>query len=369
MATVFFSYSHKDEALRDQLETQLAMLKHQGAITTWHDRGIGAGEEFDKVIDGHVNADDIILLLVSPDFLASKYCYEREMSRAMERHEAGEAIVIPVILRPCDWQQAPFGKLQVAPKDGRPVTQWTDRDQAFLEVAKAIRGAAARLNPASIAPVKELRQSAAAEARSRTTEPLSIRSSNLRVAKHFTERDKDAFQQEAFEYLAKFFENSLAELSDRNAGIEGNFRGSMQTALRRWFTAMGRLSHAARFLWGEVPIAGVSHTPTAIPVATTPITNAYLSRPMINRCSFAVWECKVLPPAEGRKGSFPWKGVLNFIGGSSLSRFSVGSHSGKHLAASWSAPVKAKQAERARKHPRRRRVLCSHVLWATQFPQ
>ena len=200
------------------------MLKHQGAITTWHDRGIGAGEEFDKVINGHINADDIILLLVSPDFLASKYCYEREISRAMERHEAGEAIVIPVILRPCDWQGAPFGKLQAAPTDARPVTQWTNTDQAFLEVAKAIRGAAARLNSASTAPVKELRQSATAEARSRTTEPLSIRSSNLRVAKHFTERDKDAFQQEAFEYLAKFFENSLAELSDRNAGIVGNFR-------------------------------------------------------------------------------------------------------------------------------------------------
>ncbi len=224
MATVFFSYSHKDEALRDQLETQLAMLKHQGVITTWHDRRISAGEEFEKVIDGHINTDEIILLLVSPDFLASTYCYEREMSRAMERQAAGEAIVIPVILRACDWHEAPFGKLQAAPTDGRPVTQWPDRDQAFLEVAKAIRGAAARVNSATTASVKEVRQPAPAEAQFSATEPLTIRSSNLRVAKHFTEHDKDAFQQEAFEYLAKFFENSLVELSARHAGIMGKFR-------------------------------------------------------------------------------------------------------------------------------------------------
>ena len=97
MATVFFSYSHADEALRDQLEKQLSMLKRQGVIETWHDRRIGAGEEFGSEIDSHVEEDDIILLLVSPDFLDSDYCYEREMLRAIERHDAGEAIVIPVI--------------------------------------------------------------------------------------------------------------------------------------------------------------------------------------------------------------------------------------------------------------------------------
>lgn len=222
LAAVFFSYSHKDETLRDQLETQLAALKRQRVIATWHDREIGAGEEFDKVIDGHINAAEIILLLVSPDFLASDYCYEREMLRAMERHELGEAVVIPVILRACDWQGTPFGKLQAAPTDGRPVTQWPDRDQAFLEVARAIRGAAARFSPSPVVPANKVGRPPGSG--STTTEPLNIRSSNLRVAKHFTERDKDTFQQEAFEYLAKFFENSLGELSARNTGIERDFR-------------------------------------------------------------------------------------------------------------------------------------------------
>lgn len=145
VASLFFSYSHKDEALRDQIETQLALLKRQGVISTWHDRRIGAGLELDSEIGAHVEQDDIILLLVSADFPDSDYCYDREMMRAMERHERGEAVVIPVILRACDWHGAPFSKLNVTPPDGKPITQWPDRDQAMLEVAKAIRAAAQRL--------------------------------------------------------------------------------------------------------------------------------------------------------------------------------------------------------------------------------
>ncbi len=120
------------------------MLKRQGVIDTWHDRRIVAGQEIDGAIDEHINSDDIILLLVSPDFIASDYCYEVEMARALERHETGEAIVIPVILRACDWHEAPFGKLLAVPRDGKPVTQWPDRDEAFLQVAKAVREAAGR---------------------------------------------------------------------------------------------------------------------------------------------------------------------------------------------------------------------------------
>lgn len=145
MPNVFFSYCHADEALRDQLEKQLAMLKRQGVINTWHDRRINVGQEIDAAIDEHINSDEIILLLVSPDFIASDYCYNIEMKRAMERHQAGEAIVIPVILRACDWHYAPFGKLLGTPQDGKPVTLWPDRDEAFLQVAKDVRKAAEKL--------------------------------------------------------------------------------------------------------------------------------------------------------------------------------------------------------------------------------
>jgi hypothetical protein len=140
--SIFFSYSHKDESLRNQLETHLAMLKRQGVISVWHDRRLVAGDHVDDGIAKELDAADIILLLVSPDFLASDYCYGVELARALERHAAGKARVIPVILRPCDWHATPFGNLLAVPTDGRPITKWPDPDDAFLEVTKAIRGAA-----------------------------------------------------------------------------------------------------------------------------------------------------------------------------------------------------------------------------------
>lgn len=138
---IFYSYSHKDEKLRNRLEKHLSLLKHQRLIINWHDRMIDAGNEWQIEIDTHLNSAQIILLLVSPDFLASNYCYSNEMKRALERHDKGEACVIPVILRPCDWYDAPFGKLQALPTDGKPVTnrKWGNIDEAFVDVAKGIR--------------------------------------------------------------------------------------------------------------------------------------------------------------------------------------------------------------------------------------
>ncbi|WP_110654778.1 toll/interleukin-1 receptor domain-containing protein [Salinicola halimionae] len=222
MPNVFFSYCHVDEALRDQLEKQLAMLRRQGVINTWHDRRINAGQEIDAAIDEHINSDEIILLLVSPDFIASDYCYNIEMKRAMERHQAGDAIVIPVILRACDWQYAPFGKLLGTPQDGKPVTLWPDRDEAFLLVAKEVRKAAEKLR------TRDIGVSPQTDRINLTTShqvvPNGPRSSNLRLTKTFTQLDKDRFQLDTFEYIARYFENSLNELQARNPGFEGAFR-------------------------------------------------------------------------------------------------------------------------------------------------
>ena len=148
--SLFYSYSHKDEALRDELETHLTLLRRQGVVRGWYDRRIPAGTEWAGQIDQHLEAADVILLLVSADFLASDYCYDKEMKRALERHGAGAARVIPVILRPCDWQSAPFWKLQALPKDGKPVTTWKDRDEAFTDIARGIRGAAASLTAGAL---------------------------------------------------------------------------------------------------------------------------------------------------------------------------------------------------------------------------
>jgi hypothetical protein len=146
---LFFSYSHKDEGLRDMLAAHLSQLKNEGRIRDWHDRKIGAGTEWAGQIDQHLNAAHFILLLISADFLGSRYCHDVEMRRAMERHEAGEARVIPVILRPCDWHTAVFGRLQALPKDGKPVTKWQNRDEAFTDVARGIRAAVSDLSAAT----------------------------------------------------------------------------------------------------------------------------------------------------------------------------------------------------------------------------
>jgi hypothetical protein len=143
---VFFSYSQKDKVLRDQLEAHLANLKRQGIIAGWHDRRITAGTEWREAIDEHLESARMILLLVSTNFLSSDYCYDIEMRRAMERHERGEARVIPVILRPCDWHTTPFGRLQALPLDGKPVSEWNSRDRAFLDIADGIRKVVAELS-------------------------------------------------------------------------------------------------------------------------------------------------------------------------------------------------------------------------------
>ncbi len=138
---IFYSYAHDDERLRKKLEKQLTALQQQSLIADWHDRMISAGTEWEHEIDAHLNEAEIILLLISTSFLASKYCYSIEMKRALERYEAGETRIIPIILRPAYWQEAPFAKLQALPTNGKPVTSWRDQEEAFLNVAQGIQKA------------------------------------------------------------------------------------------------------------------------------------------------------------------------------------------------------------------------------------
>lgn len=142
---VFCCYAREDEPLLDQLKRHLRPLQRQGMIDISHDRDISAGAEWEREIDKHLNTSEIILLLISSDFMDSDYCYSIEMKRALERHERGEACVIPIILRPVYWKDALFSKLQALPKDGKPVTTWANEDEAFLNVAEGIHQAVGKL--------------------------------------------------------------------------------------------------------------------------------------------------------------------------------------------------------------------------------
>ena len=143
---LFYFYVHEDEAWRDQLEKHLMLLQRQGYITQWHDRKVLPGANWDQAIDAHLQTAQIIVLLVSPDFIASDYCNGVEMQAALQRHAANEARVIPVIVRKCDWEGTPFGGLQALPTKAKPVKSWTDRDAAFTDIVKGIRKVVIDLN-------------------------------------------------------------------------------------------------------------------------------------------------------------------------------------------------------------------------------
>jgi hypothetical protein len=142
---VFYSYSHIDTKYKAELDKHLEMLRKEGVITTWHDGKIVPGSEWEVEIRTNLEKADIVILLISVDFLNSSFCYDKELTRAMERHDRSDAVVIPVIIRTCDWKNATFGKLQGLPAGVKPVDSFRKRDVAWTEIAQGIRNAAKKL--------------------------------------------------------------------------------------------------------------------------------------------------------------------------------------------------------------------------------
>lgn len=138
---VFFCYARQNEDMRNQLEKHLRTMQRQGLITGWHDSMIDAGKEWEQETNDHLDRSHIILLLISPDFMDSDYCYSTQMKCALDRHEEREAIVIPILLRTVDLEDAPFKHLKALPKNGKFVTQWRSRDDAFSDISRGIRNA------------------------------------------------------------------------------------------------------------------------------------------------------------------------------------------------------------------------------------
>lgn len=138
-ATAFISYSHADEKTLDRLHKHLAVLKRDGNLATWSDHAILPGAILDSTISGQLERSQIFLALISPDYLASRYCYEKEFQRALELAAAGSLVIVPVILEPCDWLSSPFAKFMALPKDGQPVSGFTNPNNAYLDVVTGLR--------------------------------------------------------------------------------------------------------------------------------------------------------------------------------------------------------------------------------------
>jgi hypothetical protein len=195
----------------------------------WYDREISAGGHIDEEIARELELADIFIALVSPDFLASNYCYEKELARALERRAAGTMVVVPIIIQDCDWQPTPLGKLKAVPKDGKPISEWTNENTAFAAVVRALRELAAKQQQAPL-EVK----SVAADVEALATPPDNVNfpprvpsqgsGSRFRAKRAFTQLDKEQFAEAAFEQIHQHFEASVAELN----GVDG-LRGRVST--------------------------------------------------------------------------------------------------------------------------------------------
>jgi len=202
MTKAFISYSHKDSAILDRLHTHLAILRREGTINEWYDRQILAGGELSQEISSELQKAKLFLALVSPDFLSSNYCYEIEMKMAIELHEAGKIRIIPIIVEPCDWQSSPLARFKAIPRDGKPIAEWQNQNNAFLDIVQELRriitsdissfGTQAKTeNRVFVQPVEEKR---------------------YRLKREFDEIDIANFRDKCFKAIRDYFESSIGEV-------------------------------------------------------------------------------------------------------------------------------------------------------------
>jgi TIR domain len=210
----FISYSHRDAKALQRLHVHLATLKREKKITAWYDREILAGANIDNEIDLNLGEAEIFLALVSPDFLASNYCYDQEMEKALERHSSGTMRVIPIILEPCDWKSTPLGNLKALPNDGAPISTWTNENVAYLDVVTELR----RLSsPQTILTTEKVaKDELGPETSSRETR-------RYRIKKEFDAIDRDEFREQTFKTVRDFFRQSVDELNGVDDTIRARF--------------------------------------------------------------------------------------------------------------------------------------------------
>ena len=184
----FISYSHHDEHYLERLKIHLTPMRREKRITDWADKDIYAGSDLDSSISDELENSDLFIALISPDYLASNYCYEKEFDKAMAMQEAGRITIVPIILQPCEWKITPFGKMKALPKDGKAVSEWTNENNAYLDIANEMR----RLLDLNF------RENIQMETK-RSGKDQVVR--NYRVKKYFSEVDSFNFKEKRFESI------------------------------------------------------------------------------------------------------------------------------------------------------------------------
>ncbi|UWR38632.1 toll/interleukin-1 receptor domain-containing protein [Sulfitobacter sp. W074] len=208
----FISYSHRDKGALERLHVHLKNLIRDGHIETWYDRDILAGSGLDAEIERELEAADLFLLIVSPDFIASDYCVEREMKRALERHAAGNARVVPIIVEECDWKaMGDLRQLKAVPTDGKAISEWANPNTAYLNVVQELR----RIIEIERAPASVAKVAPEPEA----VPPATAR---YRARKDFDEIDRSDFREAAFDTIKDYFRRATGEI-DSIDGLRGRF--------------------------------------------------------------------------------------------------------------------------------------------------
>ena len=208
----FISYSHQNKAALDRLHVHLKNLIRDRHIETWYDRDILTGSELDAEIEKKLEASDLFLLIVSPDFIASDYCVEREMKRALERHDGGTARVVPIIVEECDWRaMSELSQLKAVPTDGKAISEWANPNTAYLNVVQELR----RIIEAENAPAPTAKAA---------PEPVAARPAmtRYRAKREFDEIDRGDFRDAAFATIKDYFRRATDEI-DSIDGLRGRF--------------------------------------------------------------------------------------------------------------------------------------------------
>ena len=219
MMKAFISYSHKDEGALDRLHVHLAMLKREGKLTEWFDRMFLAGDVIDAEVKKELEKSDLFLALLSPDFIASDYCYEQEMTRAIERHEQGAMRVVPIILEPCEWRSTPLEKFKALPKDGTPVSEWTNQNNAFLDIVTELRKV-----------IEDAASTVRTKSKKATTENKDLqRTPRYRLKVDYDEVDRINYRLNAYKIIRTYFEKSISEIATVD-GIKSHFEDIDQNA-------------------------------------------------------------------------------------------------------------------------------------------
>lgn len=192
----FISYSHADDSYLALFQKHLAQLRREGSISDWTDNAVSAGGSLDNEISKALNEAEIFIALVSPDYLNSSYCYDKEFEEALRLHKEGRLKIVPVILEPCDWQNTPLGSIKALPKDGKAVALWNNQNTAMMDVMAHLRNLSNMGNERDTTIIKA----------------QTVTSKKYKIKKDFDSIEKMEFVDKAFNDVTKKIQDNLAEI-------------------------------------------------------------------------------------------------------------------------------------------------------------